>query len=72
MFGNWIFVTLWVGLALFMINRLFVGLTHGEINVRGWVYTRESTPVRFWLTILFASLALLLAAFIVAVLVFAY
>ncbi len=47
------------GLAAFMLNRIYVGLRDRELNVRGWVYSREETPAKYWLTIVMAGLGLL-------------
>ena len=59
MFGSALLFVLFIGLAVFMANRLYVGLSHGEINVRGWNYSRQTAPFQFWSTMLFASLGLL-------------
>jgi len=61
MFGSALLFALVTGLAVFMTNRLYVGLSHGEINVRGWTYSRNTTPFQFWSTMLFASLGLLIS-----------
>lgn len=59
MLGSALLFALFIGLAVFMVYRLYVGLNHGEINVRGSVYSRNATPFQFWSTMLFASLGLL-------------
>lgn len=68
MFSDVLFFALWSGLAVFMVNRLYVGLRHGEIDVMGWLYSRSSTPVQFWLTISFAGLGLAASAFMIVAL----
>jgi hypothetical protein len=59
-------------LALFMFNRLFVGLRDGKINVRGWVYSRDATPFRFWATMLLASLALILGLCLISLIAWGF
>jgi len=55
------------GLAAFMVNRLYVGLRDRELNVRGWVYSREKTPAKYWFTLAMATLALLFGVLLLVV-----
>lgn len=34
----------------FMVTRVYLLIYHGELNVRGWVYSRASMPVQYWIT----------------------
>lgn len=44
-----LFFTFLVAIFAFMINRLYVGLRYGELNVRSTVFcTRQGTPVLYW------------------------
>jgi len=45
--------------ATFMANRLYVGFSRGQLNVKGQVYSRTNSPVTYWLVMGFASLGLL-------------
>jgi len=46
-------------LAAFMVNRLYVGFSQGELNVKGIVYHRNDTPIAYWLTMTMAAFGLL-------------
>lgn len=47
-----LFFTFLVAIFAFMINRLYVGLRYGELNVRSTVCTRQGTPVLYWTVVL--------------------
>jgi hypothetical protein len=66
MFGISLLMLVSTGLAAFMVNRLWVGLTQRRLNVKGAIYDRASTPILYWTTM---SIALLGLAFGLAILV---
>ena len=47
------------GLAAFMVNRLYVLFTRKQINVHGITYSREHTPIMYWLEALMIVFGLL-------------
>lgn len=68
MFSNALFVLLWLALAAFLVNRLYVGIKHGELNVKGAIYSRSSSAVQFWLSMTFAAIALGLSTLVLVAL----
>lgn len=54
-----LFLAIFIAFSIFMLNRLYVGLRNGRLNVRGVLYSRKVTPIQFWLTVLFGSIAFL-------------
>jgi hypothetical protein len=54
------------GLAAFMMNRLYVLFTQHKIDVKGFIYSREDSPIYYWFWVgaaifgLFAGLGLLI------------
>ncbi len=54
MIGNLLFALVGLALSAFMINRLYVGIGENELNVKGVTYSRSSTPIAYWLTLLMA------------------
>ena len=65
-----LFLLFFVVFCGFMANRLYIGLSRGELNVKGQVYSRTSTPILYWLTMSFASIGLLFGMLLVAAGVF--
>jgi hypothetical protein len=57
-----VFTAVSFGLAIFMANRMYVLFKYGEINVRGAVYSREKTPTRYWLQVVFIAIGFLFGA----------
>jgi hypothetical protein len=57
---------LFLGFFVFMVNRLYVGLRDGQLRVKGWVYSRAETPLRFWSTMVMAALAAVLGLLLLA------
>jgi len=55
------------GLVIFMINRLYVGLSQRELNVKGAIYARDRTPFLYWSTMTMAFLALAFGVFIIVI-----
>ena len=39
-----------VAVGLFLGTRLFLLVTRGELNVKGAVYSKASTPILYWIT----------------------
>ena len=37
-----------LGLAGFSMNRLYVLVTRGEINVKGFLYSKTKNPIFYW------------------------
>ena len=37
-----------IGMASFMLNRLYVLFTKRQINVKGIIYSREQQPIYYW------------------------
>jgi len=58
LFGGMVLLLASGALAAFMLNRVYVGLRYKELNVRGWVYSQEGTPAKYWFTIIMAGLGL--------------
>ena len=50
-----------------MLNRLYVGLRDRKLNVRGWVYSREETPAKYWFSLMMAAVALLFGLILLVV-----
>jgi hypothetical protein len=54
----------------FMITRVYLLIFRGELNVRGAVYSRASTPIQYWMTLVMALAGVVFTvgiAFIMAV-----
>lgn len=47
MIANLLFALVGLGLAAFMVNRLYVGIRGRQINVKGVTYSRLPTPVMY-------------------------
>lgn len=58
MFGNLLLALVGFGLAVFMVNRLYVGVSERQINVKGVTYSRSSTPVMYWIVVVLAIFGL--------------
>jgi hypothetical protein len=54
-----LFLIAFAAFSTFMANRLYVGFSRGQLNVKGQVYSRTNTPVFYWLVMSFAGLGLL-------------
>ena len=54
-----VLLVLIVAFAGFMANRLYVGLSRRELNVKGALYARGTTPIAYWLSMACAFLGLL-------------
>lgn len=52
-------------LAAFLANRLYVGLSRRELNVKGALYSRTTTPIAYWISMSCALIGLLLTFSIV-------
>jgi hypothetical protein len=61
-----LFLVGFAAFSIFMANRLYVGFSRGQLNVRGRAYTRFATPIAYWLVMLFAGLGLLFGLLMVA------
>jgi len=46
------------GLAVFMVNRLYVLFTNHQINVKGFVYSQTEQPIGYWFWVVAATFGL--------------
>jgi len=58
--GGFLLALVGFALAGFMVNRLYVGLTNRQLNVKGRVYSRASQPIAYWITMANATIGLIL------------
>ncbi|WP_300117102.1 hypothetical protein [Sphingobium sp.] len=58
MFGNLLLALVGLGLAAFMVNRLYVGIGERQIKVKGITYSRSSTPIMYWIVMAMAVFGL--------------
>jgi hypothetical protein len=56
---NLLFGIVFVLLTGFMANRLYVGLSRSQLNVKGITYSRERTPIAYWISMTMAAFGLL-------------
>jgi hypothetical protein len=54
---NAFYLTLFAACACFMASRVYLLVFKGELNVKGFVYTRAGTPFRYWSTLAFALIS---------------
>ena len=55
-----------------MTTRVYLLVFRGELNVKGWVYSRVSTPIRYWITLLMAIIGTMLTLGIALILAFGF
>jgi hypothetical protein len=58
MFGTLLFTLVGLSLAGFMVNRLYVGIRERQLDVKGIIYSRSATPIRYWITMSLAAYGL--------------
>jgi hypothetical protein len=44
----------------FMVTRVYLLIFRGELNVKGWVYSRTSTPIKYWIMTILAIVGMTL------------
>lgn len=64
MLGSLLLALVGLGLAIFMTNRLYVGIGKRQINVKGITYSRSTTPVMYWIVMTLATFGLCWGLFI--------
>lgn len=64
MLGSLLLALVGLGLAAFMLNRLYVGIGKRQINVKGVTYSRSATPVMYWIVMTMAAFGLCWGLFI--------
>jgi len=64
MLGSLLLALVGLGLAAFMVNRLYVGIGKRQIKVKGITYSRSTTPVMYWIVMTLAAFGLCWGLFI--------
>ena len=64
MLGSLLLALVGLGLAAFMVNRLYVGLGKRQINVKGITYSRSTTPVMYYTVMILAAFGMCWGLFI--------
>lgn len=54
MFGAVALLILAAAVGAFMVTRVYLLIFRGELNVKGIVYSRASTPIQYWITTIMA------------------
>ena len=55
-----------------MTTRVYLLVVRGELNVKGWIYSRTSTPIHYWITLLMAIIGTTLTLGIALILAFGF
>ena len=56
--------------ACFLASRIYLLFTKGELNVKGVTYSKERTPIMYWITVINVTVGMLLCLFVAVILVF--
>ncbi len=64
MASMWLLTLVSGGVATFMLNRLYVGLSQKQLTVKGILYSRLHTPVQYWTTMVVAAFDFCFLAFV--------
>ncbi len=49
MIGNALFLTVLWAVSAFLVNRLYVIVRYGAINIKGATYSKAETPIMYWI-----------------------
>ncbi len=52
--SNALYLVITSVVACFMVSRVYLLIAKGQLNVKGVVYSRQRTPISYWITLIFA------------------